>query len=372
MARQRASGFEQSESEFSGWLGDSVRALSGAERRVDNALTDFFMAPEGRLSDRHRAQMAQLLRALISAIEDDVRVRLVHRLVRERVRPELSASLGAAHVGIALPLLERSAALRDPDLIAALLRRVDEHRLALALGRDAPHHPAGVAQHLLDLDDVPVARAAMALLIAESRRYDQFGDPHLARCDLPEPLRTRFTWRVAAALRHHMVGRHDMPPVEADLHLSAVVGEILAEVEPVPSLETSAGRLAMVMLERALITDAMLLAAIEEGWLALFAAMLAARAGLEATTVWTMISDPSALMLAASLRAIGCGRAPAITILWRLGSAEGLSEDALGDRADIFDRIGEDEAQDALHIWRLDPEYRQMITRLNGADVARS
>jgi uncharacterized protein (DUF2336 family) len=186
------------------WLNDAVRALDGADSRVDRAANDLFEYPGAGLSDQHRAQITQLLRALIGAIEDELRIRIGQALPSDAT-PELIAALGSAQVPIALPLLERTRLLREADLIAAMLRRVDEHRLALVLGRNSPYHVADLAQRLLDHGDDDVTEAVMALLIAESRRYDQFGDPALARTDLPPGPHRRLLWAVAAALRHYLI-----------------------------------------------------------------------------------------------------------------------------------------------------------------------
>jgi uncharacterized protein (DUF2336 family) len=182
-------------------LDDAVRTLDGIEDRIDRAAHDLFHNDAFSLSDQHRAQITQLMRTLIGTIEDELRIRIGHALPSD-ASPELAAALGSAQVPIALPLLERTQLLREPDLISAMLRRVDEHRLALMLGRDAPHHVADLAQRLLDLGDEEIAEAVMALLIAESRRYDRFGDPALARTDLPPGPHRRLLWAVAAALRH--------------------------------------------------------------------------------------------------------------------------------------------------------------------------
>lgn len=305
------------------WLADAARALEGVEGRVDRATTELFQPPAKGLSDQHRAQIGQLFKALVGTIEDALRLRLIDAMGDE-ASLELSAALGSARVAIALPLLERTQLLREADLVGAMLRRVDEHRLALALGRDSPYHVADLAQHLLDIEDPAIAEATMALLIAESRRYDQFGDPSLIRTDLPERSHRRLLWCVAAALRHYLVQQHGVEETRADLLLAAAVRDLLAEHDDLDTLEARADALATLLMARGKIDDALLSSALEEGWLALFTAALAARAGIDAPGVWSMITDPSGMMLGTILRSIGCDRDHAVTIIWRIGSAEGV------------------------------------------------
>lgn len=345
------------------WLSEAVRALDDVDVRVDRAANDLFEYPGSGLSDQHRAQITQLLRALIGAIEDELRIRIGQALPAE-ASPELAAALGSAQVAIALPLLERTRLLRETDLIAAMLRRVDEHRLALVLGRDSPYHVADLAQRLLDLGDDDITEAVMALLIAESRRYDQFGDPALARTDLPPGPHRRLLWAVAAALRHYLIRQHAMPDIQADLLLAGAVRGLLAEHEDADTLEGRADALALLLHERGLIDDKLLTDALEEGWLALFTAAIAQRAGIDAAGVWSMIVDPAGMMLGTVLRAIGCDRDSAVTLIWRIGSADGATEEMLVERAEAFEQLDRREAGEAVLIWRLDPNYRRAVLEI--------
>lgn len=344
------------------WLADAARALDSADHRIDRAANDLFHDAAVALSDQHRAQIGQLVRALIGAIEDELRLRLCASLGEER--PELAAALGSAGVAIALPLLERTQLLREPGLVAAMLRRVDEHRLAIMLGRDSPYHVADLAQRLLDLGDAAIAEATMALLIAESRRYDQFGDPALARTDLPPRPHRHLLWSVAAALRHWLVRQQAVPDGQADLLLAGAVGSLLAEHDDTDTLEGRAAALAALLAGKELIDDKLLADALEEGWLALFTAAIAQRAGIDPAGVWSMITDPAGLMLGTVLRAIDCGRDAAVTMLWRIGSAEGADEDSIVRRAEAFDALDQRDAAEAVLIWRLDPNYRRAVIEI--------
>lgn len=351
------------------WLVDAARALDKADDRIDRAANDLFHDAAANLSDQHRAQIGQLVRALIGAIEDELRLRLAQALGEERAA--LCAALGSDEVTIALPLLERTQMLREPGLVAAMLRRVDEHRLAIMLGRDSPYHVADLAQRLLDLGDADIAEATMALLIAESRRYDQFGDPALARTDLPPGPHRQLLWAVAAALRHYLVRRHDVPEGQADLMIAGAVDGLLADHDDQDTLEGRAAALAALLAQRDLIDDRLLADALEEGWLALFTAAIAERAGIDAAGIWSMIADPAGMMLGTVLRAIDCGRDAAVTMLWRLGSAEGAGEDAIVARAEAFDALDRHAAAEAVLIWRLDPNYRRAVLEIGDGGAGR-
>jgi len=345
------------------WLADAARALESAEHRVGQAASELFHDGGAALSDQHRAQISQLMRALIGAIEDELRIHLAAAF-EDGSRPELVAALGSVDVPIALPLLERTRLLREPDLMAALLRRVDEHRLALMLGRDSPYNVADLAQRLLDLGDADIAEATMALLVAESRRYDPFGDPALARTDLQPGPHRKLLWAVAAALRHYLVRHHAIPDSQADLLMAAAVRALLAGHDDADTLESRGDALAALLGRAGLIDDRLLVDALDEGWLALFTAAIAQRAGIDSAGIWSMITDPAGQMLGTVLRAIDCGREAAVTMLLRIGSAEGIDEEEMVARAAAFDRLSQREAAEAVLIWRLDPNYRRAVVEI--------
>ncbi|TZG26145.1 DUF2336 domain-containing protein [Sphingomonas montanisoli] len=349
-----------------GGVPDSALALGHLERRLDAAAAELALDEEQRLTELQRAQMRALHQALVRSIEADLRLRLARRLERDDAPEELLAALDAAHVEIALPLI-RLPGKGDLALVELLLRRVDAHRLALALGQDT-HRAAGVVQQLLDLADPAIAEATMAMMIADSRSRDAFGEPQLDGVDLPEILRRRLVWKIAAALRTYMVRRHGMRAERADAHVTAIGGAYLAEHQPVPGVEAAAATLVALLDEREMLDDELIMQALEDGLLPLFAAGLALRGAIDGATVWAMVADPSAWMVATLLKAIGCQREPAVTMLWRLGLAHGTAEDRLIERSEAFDALNEGRAHDALGIWRSDRAYRRGVAELGERD----
>lgn len=347
-------------------LADAARAAAGAPGRLATARVDLFVTGDARLSDQQRITMSRILGGLVTAIEDEFRRRLVESLA-DTAPPELTAALGTARVEIAVPILDRSRLLHDDELVAVLLRRADEHRLADALrGNDHAHRVegSGLVDRLLDRGGPEVTAAAMALLIAESRRFDRFADPVLARTDLPAELQHRLVWWIAAALRDYMIERHDFAPAAADRPIVAAATAMLAAYDEGETLEGRAFALASLLLRHKSLDDALLADAVAEGRLALFAAAIGLRAGIDGAAAWDMVADPSGARLAVLLRAIDCPRETAGEILFRLAMAHGRSDDELAGHLEAFDLLDGDRARDSLRPWRLDSAYRRAIAAL--------
>jgi len=347
-------------------LADAARAAAGASARLKTARIDLFVVADSRLSDQQRIAMARILSGLVTAVEDEFRRRLVE-LLDEAVTPELVAALGTARVEIAVPILDRARLLHNDELVAILLRRADEHRLASALrGVDeaAGGERAGLIDRLLGHPGEGVAAAAMALLIAESRRFDRFGDPILARTDLPAEMQHRLVWWVAAALRDYMVDRHAIAPAAADRPIVAAAMAILAGYDEGETLEGRAFALANRLQPGDALDDRLLADAVAEGRLALFAAALSLRAGVEGTAAWDSIADQSGSRLAVLLRAIECQRDIAAGIMFRLADAHCRPDDEIAAHIDAFEQLDRDRAREALRPWRLDSDYRRAIAAL--------
>lgn len=326
---------------------DAARLLAAAARRRSVAMEDLFLPDRLRLSDQQRVTVRALLDKAVRAVEDELRAALARTF--EDV-PALHAALSSAHVEIAGPLLAHAPALQHSDLLAILLRRAEEHRLFTAGG-------GGVLLLELAADTADgVAEDAMAVLVGQSRRFDRFQEPALARTELPADIQHRLVWTVAATLRAYIVRRHAVSEVAADVALSEAADRLLAAYDEGDGLEARAMRLVRRLERAGRLDDRFIGRALLEGSLTLLIAALSVRTGLDAPALSELlldVGDGTPLLL----RAAGLDRAQAAAILLRLG----------GDverRLDRFDLLAVELAQDMLGLWRTDPAYRAAIVRL--------
>jgi hypothetical protein len=334
--------------------GDGAARLLAAARARHAAVAADLAVPAGlRLTEWQRATVSSLFGALVGDVEDALRGALLELLPRG-TPDTLRAALGSAAVPIALPLLEAGALLGDPQLLALLLRRAEEHRLA-----------GGASEQLLLAalagdEDVGVAAEAMGLLIAQNGRFDSFHEPLIGRSDLPADLRHKLVWTVAAALRRYMVARQGLDPATADAAAAGAAGALLPGYDEADGIEARAMRLAAVLALQRRADGAMASRAAEEGNLPLLLALLAAMSGLGFDAAWELFSDPAGTGCALLLRAVRIERSAAAAILLRTASGDA----AAAARLDRFDTASEAEADRLLAPWRADPAYRAAIAEL--------
>ncbi|MGA9580821.1 MAG: DUF2336 domain-containing protein, partial [Allosphingosinicella sp.] len=342
-----------SEVRANGELDGAAQLLASAHARVSAAIADLALPEALRLSDRQRITISNLLRRLVGDIEDELRSDLAAHFARDEDAP-LRAALSSASLAIAMPVLEGGGALADPDLIALLLRRTEEHRLARAASEPR------LLTELAGDEDPAVAAAAVSLLIAESRRLDAFHEPLIAGGDLPAEVAHGLAWTVAAALRTYLIARHSVAPAAADGAVTSATAALLGRYDEGAGADSLARRLALRLEERSRLDDALLVQAAADGALPLLLAALSLRTGLDPRALWELLPDSSGRGPAIVLRAAHMERDSAASVLLHLAGRE----EAVATQLDAFDALGSAQARHHILLWSLDPAYRAAVARL--------
>jgi uncharacterized protein (DUF2336 family) len=334
---------------------DDARLLHAAAReRLAVAAADLTIPHALRLTEWQRATVSGILSKLVRTVEDELRVSLTE-MPAIRDNDALHAAISAAHVAIAAPILERSGAHIERPLVAALIRRAEEHRRH----RARAGAEGGLLLELIRDEDEAVAEQSMAIVIAQSRRFDRFSEPVAARTELPAELEHRLVWRVAAALRLYMVDRHGLAPAAADEAAVAAAERLLAGYDEGDSLDARSMRLARRLQETGRLTDSVLERALSDGALPLFLAGLAVRAGLSQSSAWEILSEPGGRGAVLLLKSAGIARSEAASILLALGGEEGVER-----QVDMFDVTAPEAAREALRLWQVNPGYREAMAEI--------
>ncbi|MDB5683740.1 MAG: hypothetical protein JWM75_1438 [Sphingomonas bacterium] len=354
MDRERASGRNEAVDRL---LAGAAGAADAARNRMDASAAALLAAPDCRLAEPTRIAVRDLLRAVAGVVEDDLRQRLIEGL-GEGIPIVLGASLAAATVPIALPLLVQAGLLADRELVASLVRRVEEQRLADRLRAAQSAAGASLTDTWLQSGDEPLSAMTMALIVALSRREQRGADAPLTRTDLSADLQYRLVWRVAAALRHHVLATAAMPPAAADRALATAATALLAGYDESDTVQGRAMQIARRLHQRGRLDDALIARAAGEGLVAFLVAALAVRVRIEFASALEMVTDPEGSRLTILLRGAGVGRSVSAAILRAIGAALGTDDALIRVHAEAFDWLSPEAARDALAFSRCDPEYR--------------
>lgn len=334
-------------------LAEAAQVARHADARLTAAINDLFLPDFVRPTDSQRAAMASMLDRLITEMDHELRAALIARLT-EAAPPVL----GVARIPIVRPIFDRAGVLRDRELVALLLTRVEEHRICQAIRRVADIDP-GPAPTV----ELKVAPEIEALLqVAENRRTGSHGEANLTIRDLPSELLHKLLWWSAAALRDYLERSTNLSPAVRDEALSAIVARRLATHDEGQTLEAAAMRVAIASRS----DDALLFELFRAGRFSLFVAMLAVRARIDFAPTFMMAADPGIGALAVLLRAVGVQTQVSAPILLQMAAINRLSEAKLEERVTDFLDLTTASAQEAVRGWRLDGAFRHAI-----ADIGR-
>ena len=320
--------------------------------RLATVRRDFFLNPAERLTEQERALMTAMLHCLISDVADAVRAALPSG--RIAANDEGDAALVEA--------LTATGLLDEPGLMALLLRRADEERIATAARARSGRREARVLQGLVSHDYGAVAAAAMALILGRGRRRDRFGQCLIAFDDLPEASAEQLVNAVAAGLRRDLAGARG--PSVADAELIQASDQVLDTHDPERSVEALTGALVHFLEEAGSLGDDLVLSAAQEGEISFVAEVLARRAGVVIDSAMDELLSGDARRLMALLRVAGASRQLGAGLLAGVGDLLGIAE--AGDAIALFDQMSEDEIR-AARGWLLTaPAYRSALERLGG------
>jgi hypothetical protein len=296
--------------------------------------------------------MTAMLQCLVSDIADAIRAALPSG--RIAANDEGDAALVEA--------LTASGLLDEPGLMALLLRRADEERIATAARARSGRREARVLQGLVSHDYGAVAAAAMALILARGRRRDRFGQCLVAFDDLPEVSAEHLANAIAAGLRHDLAAARGSSVADAELTEASDI--VLGGHDSERGIESLTTALVHFLDEGGGLTDDLILAAANEGEIGFVAEFLARRAGIpiDSTMDELLSGDPTRLM--ALFRVAGASRQLSAGLLGGIGDLLGITE--AGEAIAMFDRMSEDEVRAARSWLGTAPTYRTALDRLGG------
>ncbi|MFL6760427.1 DUF2336 domain-containing protein [Sphingomonas sp.] len=318
--------------------------------RLATVRRDFFLHPAERLTEQERALMTAMLNCLVSDVADAVRAALP------------SGRIAANDEGDATLVTALSAAglLDEPGLMALLLRRADEERIATAARARSGRREARVLQGLVSHDYGAVAAAAMALILGRGRRRDRFGQCLIAFDDLPDSSAEHLVHAVAAGMRRELATGRGVPA--ADQELTAASDSVLDGHDPERSVESLTAALVHFLDEGDSLTDELVLAAAHEGEVAFVAGVLARRGGIASDSAMDELLSGDAAHVMALLRVAGASRQLSAGLLGGIGDLLGIAD--AGEAIGLFDRMTDGEVE-AARSWLVTAAgYRTALGRL--------
>ena len=318
--------------------------------RLSTVRRDFFLDPAKRLSEQERALMTAMLHSLVGHVADAVRAALPNG--RVAANDEGDAAL--------IAMLTASGLLDEPGLMALLLRRADEERIASAARTRSGRHEARALQGLVSHDYGAVAAAAMALVLGRGRRRNRFGQSLIAFDDLAASSAEAMVYAVAAGLRRELTASRGI--AAADAELADAADAVLENRDDERGIDALTAALVHFLDEAGGLTDELILATASEGEIAFVADVLARRAGVPSESALEELMSGETGHVMALFRAAGISRELCAGLLAGIGDLLGIAD--AGDAIEHFDHMPDPEVEAARSWMMTDPAYRTALHRL--------
>ena len=329
-------------------------APSGARDRLSTVRADFFLDSATRLTEQERALMTAMLHCLVGDVADEIRA-------------ALPKGWSAANDESNLDLIERLTTARlldEPALMALLLRRADEERIANGAKARSGRHDARILQGLVSHDNGAISAAAMALILARGRRRDRFGQCLVSFDDLPDRAANFLVHAIAAALRTDLAAVRG--GAAADAALVKASRKVLDSRDASRGIDALTAELARLLDENGRLDDELILAAAHEGETAFVAEAFARRAGIHGTTAAGELLSGKAERVMVLFRLANSPRELVAGLLASIGDLLGLSD--AGRAIGLFDSATDDQVTTARTWLTVDPAYRRALGVLENAD----
>lgn len=318
--------------------------------RLRTVRADFFLNPAERLTEQERALMTAMLHCLVADIAAEIRALLPSGWAgANEDEPSLVSILSGAGL------------LNDAELVALLLRRADEERIATASKSRSGRGDARSIQGFVSHHNAEVAAAAMSLVLARGRRRDRFGQCLLGFDDLSSECAGHLVYAVAAALRKDAVAAQGA--AAADFELTRAAAGIIAKHQG-RGIDSLMASLVSALDQAGALGDDLLLACAQEGEIGFLAEVVGRRAGLPGNVTFDELLSGDEHALMAILRLAGTSRSLCAGILATLGDLLGIDDP--GAAIETFESMSSDDLQAAASWLAAPAGYRSAYSALGG------
>jgi uncharacterized protein (DUF2336 family) len=346
-----------------------VAREGSTERRADllREITDVFMSAPGRYTSIEMQHFDVILSKVTESVEIALRAEIAEKLADTPSAPKsLIRQLALDEFVVAQPILERSPALSEEDMIRVIRQRTQQHMMAIAKRREVPETVSaelverGDRQVLTSLAENQGARftgETMAKLVEQARAAPELHAPLSGRYDLPANLLTQMYFFVSSALKREILKRSDLlDPALIDAAIEGNRARILEQAVEGAQTDVAAAKKFVEDKVRAnLLNETLLKELIDARRSTEFLFAFAHYVGVDASTAQRILQDKSFESLAIACRAAGLERSTFAKIVFGLQRSESEQPKALRI-LDLYLKVPPEAAERVMRFWRVRSE----------------
>jgi uncharacterized protein (DUF2336 family) len=346
-----------------------VAREGSTEKRADllREITDVFMAAPDRYTSTEMQHFDVILSKVTESVETALRIEIAEKLADTPNAPRnLVRQLAHDEISVAQPILERSIALSEEDLIRVIRQRTQDHMRAISRRRDLP---PTVSAELVERGDKDVlvtlaenqgakfTGETMTRLVEHSRTVAELQAPLTERYDLPANLLTQMYFFVSSALKREILKRSDLlDPALIDEAIEGNRTRILKNaVDGAQADFATARRFIEDKINAGLLNESLLKELVESRRTTEFLLAFAHHVGVDTSTAKRILQDRSFESLAIACRAAGLERSTFAKVVFGLQRGESEQQKALRI-LDLYLKVPHEAAERVMRFWRVRTE----------------
>ncbi|MFN3960792.1 MAG: DUF2336 domain-containing protein [Parvularculaceae bacterium] len=343
-----------------------VAREGSTEKRADllREITDVFMAAPDRYTSTERQHFDVILSKVTQSVEIALRAEIAHKLADVPTAPRgLVRQLAHDEITVAQPILERSAAITEEDLIQVVQQRTQDHMKAISRRREVSELLAaelverGDREVLVTLAGNQGARFSgdtMTRLVEHSRTISDLQTPLTERYDLPPHLLTQMYFFVSSALKREILKRSDLlDPALIDEAIEGNRVRILKQAVSEADAEVGdARKFVEAKIRSNQLNETLLKDLIDHKRSTEFLLCFAHYVGVDPSTAQRILSDRSFESLAIACRAAGLERSTFAKFVF--GLQKGIEDQQKSLRVlDLYLKVPQEAAERVMRFWRV-------------------
>jgi uncharacterized protein (DUF2336 family) len=344
----------------------AVAKEGSSEKRRDllRDITDVFMTTPDRFTSSEMQHFDVIMSRVTEQVETALRQELSEKLADVPNAPQgLIRQLAQDEISVAEPVLRRSEALTEEDLLNIVRQRGQEHMHAITKRRSVPEKLTAelverggedVLVSLAENQGAKFSNASMEKMVDHARSMKSLQKPMTDRFDLPPKLLTKMYFFVSSALKKEILKRSDMlDPAIIDEAVKTNRARTLKEAVRDAQAEIAAARQFISdKLAANQINESLLKELIEMKRATEFLLAFAHVVGVDSSTAQAILKDRTWESLAIASRAAGLERATFAKIVFGLQKDNAEQNKALRI-LDLYLKIPQEAAERVMRFWRV-------------------
>ncbi len=337
---------------------------SERRRELLRQITDLFLAQAPDLGFGQMALFDDVMGRITAEMEEAVRAELAHKLAVTHVAPpRVLMGLAADSIAVAGPVLSRSAALTEEDLVELAKTKGQDHLRAISLRPAVPRQvsDAIVARGddrtlgvLLRNEGAVLSRQASEAAVDRAQANPDLHEAVVGRASLPPDLLNEMYFVVEARLREKIMARNAaLDPQTLEAALEAGRKRLAARDGALPADYAAAEAEIAELAAKGALTPATLTAFLRQGETTRFTFALAKLADIDFPLARRILDGGQIDPLAIVCRAAGFDRALfltfAVLILHKDADAMGRAQ----EYGALYGQLTREAALRAIRFWRL-------------------